>query len=211
MCQKVHVYVVAPGIKIAKGGIMTAQPLTRSIVVMALAFVVLLGVLGALGQISDVRAERFRVATDYTVGGLCGATIQACINNPIVVNGDRILIPTDTYTESLTLDKAVSLIGVDASTTVIHAVSGQRVITVTGSIITATTVISGVTITGGNVTSNYSYPAGAGGGVFLDNAAQPLLQNVVISDNHAFWGGGLNTSSDLTRVQLWNCEHRCSD
>ena len=65
------------------------------------------------------------LATNYTVGGACGSTIQACIN--FAANGDTISIPAGTYSESLTLDKAISLTGALSTTTFIHAISNQRV------------------------------------------------------------------------------------
>ncbi len=176
---------------------MNTRPLVRSIVAMALVLIVLAGVFVTLDQIQSVRAGRSLTATDYTVGGPCGATIQACINNPVVVNGDRILIPAGIYTESLTLNKAVSLIGAEADTTIVHAVVDQRVITVTGSVITASIVISGLTFTGG-------YPAAYnsdGGGILLTSGAQPLIQSVVVANNYAYYGGGIYADSS-SRLML---------
>src|SRR2546430_9442868 len=61
----------------------------------------------------------------------CGATLQTCINS--ASPGETISIAPGTYNESFTLDKPVSLIGADASTTVFNALASQRVVTVTGA------------------------------------------------------------------------------
>ncbi len=70
---------------------------------------------------SELRAEN---ATVHTVGGACGATIQACIDAAIA--GDRVVVPAGTYTESLLLNKAVSLTGVNSATTIIHHLQPER-------------------------------------------------------------------------------------
>ncbi len=162
---------------------MRSQTVTRWTLSVVLAVIMLGMWLLALNQTPI--SQSHSLATDYTVGGVCGSTIQACINNPIVQAGDQILIPAGIYTESLTLDKPVSLIGTEAETTVIRATSNQRVMTVTGSLITATTVISGLTFTGGQLAG-----ASYGGGVFLINGSAPLIQNTIIMSNSSANGGG---------------------
>jgi pectin methylesterase-like acyl-CoA thioesterase len=77
----------------------------------------------------------------------CSGSIQACID--AANDGDTILIAAGRYTESLTLSKPVSLTGENRDTTIIHAIAGQRVLTVTGATISTTVVISGLTFTGG--------------------------------------------------------------
>lgn len=110
----------------------------------------------------------------------CAGSIQACID--AASDGDTIVIPAGTYTESLTLSKPVSLTGVNSTTTIIHAVANQRVITVTGATISNSVVISGLTFTGGS--------ADNGGGVLINDTAQPLIQNVIITHNIASAAGG---------------------
>jgi hypothetical protein len=156
---------------------MNIRIIVRWIAVLLVAFAALASVSLAVNPSLLVQARPF--STDYTVGGTCGATIQACISNPIVQAGDRILIPAGTYTESLTLDKAVSLIGADADTAIIHAVSNQRVMTVTGAIISNSVVISGLTFAGGNLgMTTFSCPDDCGGGLLISNRAQPLIHNL---------------------------------
>jgi hypothetical protein len=120
-------------------------------------------------------------ATNYTVGiAPCSSTIQACID--LAANGDTIIIPAGTYNESLTLNKAISLTGALSTTTLIHAIGGQRVITVTGSVISNSVIISGLTFYGGN--------ADVGGGIVITNFAGIQLTNVVITNNVASQDGG---------------------
>ena len=112
-------------------------------------------------------------------------TIQAAIDS--APTGATVCVPAGTYTESLTLDKAVNLTGALSSTTIVRALAGQRVLTVTGISIHNSTVISGLTFTGGNV-------SGDGGGLHVDADAQPRLENLIISGNKANnVGGGLFT------------------
>jgi YVTN family beta-propeller protein/predicted outer membrane repeat protein len=78
------------------------------------------------------------------------ATVQHAID--VAYDGDQVFIASGLYTESDTLAKAVSLIGADRDTTILHAVEGQRVLTITGAAIGNAVVISGLTFTGGDAT-----------------------------------------------------------
>src|SRR6185503_1134612 len=117
---------------------------------------------------------------------LVTTTIQAAID--AAIPGDSVVIPAGHYTESLTLNKAVSLRGALSSTTIIHALAGERVLTVTGAAINNSTVISGLTFRDGNTTD---FPGG--GAIRVEGFAQPLLQNLIITNNQASTtGGGLS-------------------
>jgi hypothetical protein len=105
------------------------------------------------------------------------------------------VVQAGTWITSVTLSKAVSLTGVSSATAILQALPGQRVLTVTGGLISNTVVISGLTFTGGAVTSTANCPASCGGGVLVTGTARPLLANVVISGNVAWQGGGLYAES----------------
>lgn len=114
---------------------------------------------------------------------LVTTTIQAAIN--AAAAGDTVIIPAGIYTESLTLSKAVSLTGVSSATTIIQALANQRVLTVTGAVISNSVVISGLTLTGGRASPGW------GGGILVTNNARPLLQSLIVTNNQAGYGGGV--------------------
>src|SRR5258708_15681396 len=89
--------------------------------------------------------EARALAATLTLGVDC-FSIQACIDaaNP----GDEVHIPAGLYTESLIVAKAISLTGNLSSTTIIHALDNQRVMTITG----ASVYLAEVMLTGGGVT-----------------------------------------------------------
>ena len=129
------------------------------------------------------------LADVLTVGGACGTTIQACIDfaNP----GDEVHIPAGLYTESVTVDKAISITGDLSSTTIIHAVDGQRVMTFT----TQTTLpvyLAAVTLTGGVYSPTAGFdPMLCGGGLRIYATGAAILQDVTITNNTSNCGGGL--------------------
>lgn len=117
-----------------------------------------------------------------------GDSIQAAIAS--ASPGDSVLISAGVYTESLTLNKAVNLIGAGADQTIIYAEPDQRVLTVTGAIGAGTT-ISGVQLAGGRLlTTTPTCPAFCGGGVRVAAAARPFISHIVISDSIASGQGG---------------------
>jgi predicted outer membrane repeat protein len=117
-----------------------------------------------------------------------GDSIQAAID--AALPGDTILINAGMYTESLTLSKAVSLTGVDSTTVILHALPEQRVLTVTDSAVNNTVVISGLTLTGGNLAGGFYECNMCGGGVFVTGGAWPQMTNLRITGNYADYRGG---------------------
>jgi predicted outer membrane repeat protein len=110
-----------------------------------------------------------------------GDSIQAAIDG--ANSGDTILIHAGVYTESVTLNKAVSLIGDDRAATIIAAITQQRALTITGASISTTGIISGLTFTQGDAADN-------GGGVLITGTARPVLQNLIVAGNQAGGSGG---------------------
>jgi predicted outer membrane repeat protein len=124
-----------------------------------------------------------------------GESIQAAINsaNP----GDTVVINPGTYTESLTLNKAVNLTGVNSATVILNALPNQRVLTVTGATISNTVIISGLTFANGQTTDS-------GGGVLATNNALPLVENVVFFNNYAGNSGGGLAVDTFKQITLTN-------
>jgi predicted outer membrane repeat protein len=156
-----------------------------------------------LAASGSARPAMARAAATQLVFPACGATIQACING--AGPGDTIFIPSGRYTESLSLGKAVSLIGELSATTIVHAVANQRVITVTGAAVDAGAVISGLTFTGGQATASQwgSCWDGCGAGMLITGSAQPRLADLIFSGNSAdYAGGGLYAEGDMTLIDV---------
>jgi predicted outer membrane repeat protein len=120
-----------------------------------------------------------------------GESIQAAID--AANNGDTIFITAGRYTESLTLSKPVSLMGADRDTTILRAVEGQPVLTVTGATISNSVVISGLTFTGGN--------ADNGGGIYSD-APLTVMNSRFISNTAQQSGGGIFASDAVTLTNV---------
>ena len=107
-------------------------------------------VLWLLGYPPVIRADpgSHPLLNNFTVGSSPGcSTIQACIDN--ASGGATIFIPSGLYVESITLAKAVSLIGAGSIQTTLQAPNNQRVLEINGPTINNTVIISGLTITGG--------------------------------------------------------------
>jgi hypothetical protein len=85
-----------------------------------LSIVVALGLLGAIGLALNPPVQA-RVATTYNWPGPlpCNASLQQCLDAAVVLPGDTIHIRPGVYTASVTLAKAVSLIGDNAQTTIL--------------------------------------------------------------------------------------------
>ncbi len=151
-------------------------------------------------------------AATLTVGVSPGcATIQACIDN--AGTGDVVMIPAGSYNESITLTKQVSLAGAGSGVTTVTAGSG-RVLTVLGAAVDSTVQISGLTLTGGDVSGGTTcVPAvldftNCGGGLLVADAARPELADLVIDANRGWVGGGMfideGSPIDATDVSLTN-------
>jgi nitrous oxidase accessory protein NosD len=118
------------------------------------------------------------------------ATIQSMID--AAPDGGTVSIPSGTYTESLTVNK--TLTGVSSATTIIQAVSGQRVITVTAG---HNLRLENVTVTGGHPTGSES-----GGGVYAAGGNLQIIKsnNQIVPDLTGLADStGLATSEETKR------------
>ncbi len=75
---------------------------------------------------------------------------------------------------------------------------------VTGSNLTATTVLDGLLIGGGNANSS-SHPANWGGGMLNYPNSSPTLRNLIFTENSATFGGGMMNASGSSPT-LWQVE-----
>lgn len=160
-------------------------------------------VLLAIAPRSPEWARPPMIGHDYPGAAPCHTTLQACING--ATEGDVIFIAAGTYITGVTLDKPVSLIGADSCTTMIKALTNQRVLTVTGATITNSTLISGLTFADGRVTGGIICPTYCGGAILITGTARPLIQNVVVTNSAAgAFGGGIyaDMGSPLTLINV---------
>ncbi len=160
----------------------------------------LLATAGLLGLAEVARAAPAgAAAVDRLYPGLtpCNTTLQACINGSN--SGDVINILAGVFTESFTISKAVSLVGAGVDLTWLRAQPNDRVITITTDL-TASILISGVTIAGGSVLDENG-PHSVGGGVTIGVGNQVTFERVVFRENAAgSYGGGLRSSSPVTII-----------
>ncbi len=118
------------------------------------------------------------------------ATIQSMID--LAPDGGTVNIPSGTYTESLTVNKTLTLTSVSSATTIIQAVSRQRVITVT----------AGHNFRLENLTLSGGHAIGSGGGGVLAAGGNLQIVNCRIANNSAEWGGGLFQEGASGRVDV---------
>lgn len=134
---------------------------------------------------------------DCTNSGNPCATIGRAID--AAVDGDQIQIAAGVYTERLQIDKALTLLGEDLSTTIVQAatargVASERTVTIADDV---DVTLFNLTVRHGNTTTD-------GGGVFSEGGFLNL-QSVLITDNDAAqWGAGLSAGGDGATVLLAN-------
>ena len=173
--------------------------MTRFLRIIIVCFSAVIALLSLSVAVFAIPLQRPLSSTTWTVGGACGTTIQACIN--AASNGDTVLIPAGTYVEWLWLNKPVSLLGSGAGSTVVRSSSATRPpLMIYGSslppaTITSTTVISGLTFTGGHSTT-------AGGGMALQFPMSPTIRNVIVTGNTASSGGGIGLSAGASATLI---------
>jgi parallel beta-helix repeat protein len=109
-------------------------------------------------------------------------TIQTAINN--ASSGDTIIVPSGTYRESLNINKSLSIIGENSTTTIIDGDGAENVISISSNDVT----IENLTIT--KTTSGLS-----GGGVLVSLSTGVVINDVQIT----------NTSTGLNVDLTTNC------
>ncbi len=124
-------------------------------------------------------------AVDICLSGCRYSSIQQAVN--AAGSGTTLRIGAGTYRETVTLRAGVSLIGAGSGSTIINGNGSQSVMTAANSGIQRSTVIDGLSITGGGGAN--------GGGVLVRGGAAPTLRNLVVYGNSATgWGGGVGVS-----------------
>ena len=104
--------------------------------------------------------------------GLDYATIQEAINDNETLDGHTILVDAETYYEQVTINKSLSLIGEDTSTTIIDGNNTGTVVYVTANTVT----VDGFTVQNGGVTEI---------GIHLVASNNSVIQRNVIKE-HGF-------------------------
>ena len=166
----------------------SASPQTRRIMVSMLALLSLMG--------APVDAATWTVCGP---AGVCDfTTIQGAIDDASVVNGDRIEIDADTFVETITIHKDLTLVGAgEAATTLVSG--GGSVVTVSAGV---TASVRRLTVTGG--------VANKGGGIY--NSGTLTLRRVTVSTNQAFTaGGGIWTEGGIVLRRVTISDNRADD
>ncbi|MCL4300631.1 MAG: right-handed parallel beta-helix repeat-containing protein [Anaerolineae bacterium] len=190
--------------------------------ILALGFqIMLIGLLGqpVRGDAPQIPASSIRCVNPGGTGG-CYASIQAAIN--AASYGDVINVAAGVYHERITMKNGVSIHGQGWLSTTLHGdySAAQPTVNIPAGV-SASTVLSGVQVTGGGNgatttglgggiaiqyaspsivnTSVYSCTAKRGGGVLVFGGA-PSFSNVLIWNNRALYGGGLYLDSAMVNM-----------
>ena len=162
---------------------------------------IFLALLYLLFSISAAQAADIRhVAVSGVDTGDCIATSCATLDYPIqqANPGDTISIADGVYTEAgITVDKTLMIQGESREGTIIQAdntpqTAADRVFQVTGEI---TTVIEAMTIRYG-----LAGLFARGGGIWINGNSTVTLNNLIVSENGAFNGGGIANDGGITIV-----------
>lgn len=141
-------------------------------------------------RIQSARASLITVPDDYP-------TVQAAID--AASDGDTVFVRAGTYVENATIDKAISFIGEDKTSTIIDGNGVQNVVALCANDVS----VSGFTF------MNSSGPPGHGGGglVIMAEVGDIQISDIISRDNHADWGVHISPNShdiNLTQAIITN-------
>lgn len=146
-----------------------------------------LGLAAVLGLAVLVGLSLGKSALAKAPGALASATIPVTTTIQAAIDaaqaGDIVSIPAGAYTESLTIDKSLTLTGAGSGATIIHAIAGQRVISVTDVDVR----LMNLKVTGGQ--------SDGGGGIWASNSNVRMFSCWIV-DNTAAYGGGVFQGGD---------------
>ena len=118
-----------------------------------------------------------------STGSAC-QTIAAAIGKASA--GDTINLAAGTYTENVTVTKALTFVGADAATTIVDGGGTGRIFNITSGAVT----LQGLTLRNGN--------AGSGYGGAIQTYSPLTLNAVTVYTNTAYYGGGVYAVGNVT-------------
>ena len=130
-------------------------------------------------------------ASAATINVVPGGSIQSAVTSAAA--GDTINVAAGTYTEHVTIDKNLTIIGAGAGATIVDGSKIGTVFKIGDTSAAKTVVLQGMTIQNGSGTSaTDSSTGGTGtvGGGIMDIKANLTLANCVIQNNSVTYGGG---------------------
>lgn len=179
--------------------------MTQKLILASLLSIVVQAALFVLPQpaafgIAPPNAPRTTLCVNPGGTGGCKSSIQDAIDAAIY--GDLVLVDTGIYTEHITMTNGVSIYGNGWEYTVINGnYSAAQPTVYVPSGITASTVLSGVQVTGGGT----GVPGVAGSGIQMWWAS-PTIVNTWVFSNTGYYGGGVfvrGGSPTFNNVPAW--------
>lgn len=119
-------------------------------------------------------------------------TIQRAIDAPETLDGHTIQVDAGTYYESVTVNKSLTLVGENSSTTIIDGSGADRVVNLTAS---------NVNITGFRIQNGYHF------GIYLESNNNTVSGNVVLNVSGGCIGAGGDASNNtISDNSIMNCQ-----